>query len=55
MLSSPDCSGTDLLEIAKDFLSLAEMIEEELECAGHERRVVVHDEIQQNAQKRSAA
>ncbi len=46
---------TDLFEGLEDLLPLAEVPEEQLERAGHEGGVVVHDEVEQNAQEHAAA
>lgn len=43
-----------LFESLQDLLPLAEMPEEQVERSGHQRRVVVHGEVQQDSQEGSA-
>lgn len=38
----------------EDFLSLTEMLEEQLQGPRNQRRVVVHNEVDQNTQKHSS-
>ena len=43
-----------LFEGHEDLLPLAEVSEEEVERAGHQRRVVVHGEVEQHPQEGAA-
>lgn len=43
-----------LFESLQDFLPLAEVPEEQMQRSGHQRRVVVHGEVQQDPQEGSA-
>lgn len=44
-----------LFEGLEDVGSLAEVLEDELQGAGHQRRVVLHDEVDEDPQERPAA
>jgi hypothetical protein len=44
-----------LFEGLEDFLALAEVPEEQLKSAGHQRRIVVHDKVEKHAEERAAS
>ena len=47
-------TGTHLFEGLQDICSLAEVLEDELQGSGHQRRVVLHDEVDEDSQERPA-
>lgn len=55
LCDGPFCCSVHLFESLQDFLPLAEMPEEQVKRSGHQRRVVVHGEVQQDPQEGSAA
>lgn len=55
LCDGPFCCSVYLFESLQDFLSLAEMTEEQMKRSGHQWRVVVHSEVQQDTQEGSAA
>lgn len=55
LCGGPFCCSFYLFESLQDFLPLAEMPKEQMQRSGHQRRVVVHSEVQQDPQEGSAA